>query len=66
MKTQDLEDKVEETIKALKSSYKDKYSESDYAEFRVQSKKAKNLKHLVILVENMFDLDHTDAYDMVN
>lgn len=59
--------KIEETIRALKASYGSKYSESNYAEFRTEAKaKAKTLKHLIILVENLFDLDHSDAHDMVN
>lgn len=61
-----IEEKIEETIRAIQTSYKDKYSENDYTEFKVQAlAKAQNLKHLVILVENLFDLDNSDAKDMV-
>lgn len=67
MKSHELEEKIEETIRAIRASYKDKYREEDYQDFRMTAKaQAKNLKHLVILVENLFDLDHADAHDMVH
>lgn len=62
-----MSDKIDETIRAIKSSYGDKYNEENYSSFRSEAKeRAKNLKQLVIMVENMFDLDHADAFDMVN
>lgn len=67
MKTEEMNEKIDETIRAIKSSYGSKYTEKDFEEFRVTAReKAKSLKHLVSLVENMFDLDRSDAHDMVN
>lgn len=63
----ELEAKIDETIRAIKSSYGNKYNDRDYEDFKKMAlEKATNLKQLVIMVENMFDLDHSDAYDMVN
>lgn len=57
---------IESTIQGIKGSYGDKYSDSDYEQFRVRAKKATSKKALIQLVESLFDLDIMDARDMVS
>lgn len=66
MTPEQIKEKVEETIRAIKASYGDKYQEYHFEDFRTAALKAKKLDHLIILVENLFDLDPNDAFDMVN
>lgn len=67
MKKEQIDDKIDETIRAVKTSYPGKYSDKDYELFRTTARaEAKTLKQLVTLVENLFDLDRSDAHDMVH
>lgn len=56
---------ITNTINAIKCSYGDKYSDRDYTRFKEYATKAKNTKQLITLVENLFDIDYSDARDMV-
>ncbi len=56
---------VECTIKGIKSSYGSKYSDQDYVKFRVLAQTIKTKSALISLVSNFFDLDFSDAKDMV-
>ena len=55
---------IEETIRGIKGSYGDKYSDADHTHFRERAKKATSHKHLAQMVENHYDLDPADARDM--
>ena len=55
---------IESTIKGIKGSYGDKYSDRDYEQFKQQAQKVSSKKQLIQLVENLFDLDTMDARDM--
>ena len=52
-------------VKGIKSSYGEKYSERDYADFLIRAQNVKAKRDLITLVENLFDLDRSDAKCMV-
>jgi len=56
---------IEETIRAIKCSYGDKYTDRNYNLFREYTKGVKTKEHLIAMVENLFDIDYNDAKDMV-
>ena len=58
-------DKIKEISESIKGCYGDKYCEEDHINFTELAKRERTKKGLIQLVENLFDLDHADAKDMV-
>ncbi len=53
-------------IESINQSYPNKYSERDFNQLIEYGGSMKNKRELISLVENLFDLDTSDAKDMVS